>query len=131
MASGFIPKYMDGNDSDWNDDTNISQKGYTDGTIYYRKIGKIVEVVGQVKASTKITGSSYVFGRLPEGFRPCTIPNVPSTAIRPTCSMGNPSYGVSIGFISLNGDIQFYKPPDVTEWLTTWNTYFSFIYLSD
>lgn len=68
MASGVIPKYMDGTDSGWID-TEIT---FASGKLYYRRIGDVVELCGDgIRLQNSLdSGDSVVLGTLPSEARP-------------------------------------------------------------
>ena len=131
MATGTTPKYADGTDSGWKDDTNITSKSYT-GHIYYRKIGNVVEVRGIVNLNSDLSGlSGQLLGILPSAYRPSKKSGETDNDSLVICTAGNPNTGgMSMLTISPGGGMRFYKPYTVGSWLTTTSIYFHGIYLA-
>ena len=70
--NGVWPASMCGPDSGWLALSGTGSDGYT-GTIYYRKIGNLVEVRGSQLTPTGDIGTTYIqLGTLPEGYKPTT-----------------------------------------------------------
>ena len=78
MASGTLQKCMDGVISDWKD-ISLSNEMRSTGTLRYRRVGSIVEVIGDnLKFSADITdASAHVIGNIsnsddrPKSNTPC------------------------------------------------------------
>lgn len=68
MATGTIPKYADGTDSDWTN-TGLS---FVAGTLYYRRIGSMCELSGdgiRLRADLDV-GGNVELGTLPNPAKP-------------------------------------------------------------
>ena len=71
MAEGITPKYMDGVDSGWQELTDTTKFSRS---IYYRKIGKLVQViVDGISFVSPVTSSFYAIAALPSGYRPSKL----------------------------------------------------------
>lgn len=124
-------KYVVIDQNSWLDALGLSDSGWLtltnssvfNGTIYYRKIGNLVEIIGtQLKLITDLTdGAGRVLATLPSGFRPQR--NTYFFA-------GNPNTnGIGMGTVSSNGEIRFQKNSTSGEtFLTTTNLYLSGCY---
>lgn len=70
MATGLIPKYMDGTDTGWK---NLQEASAFTGTIKYRKCGNIFEITthGWITISGQLSlGGSYWLADIPSEDRP-------------------------------------------------------------
>lgn len=104
-------------DSGWQSLTNNTKFS---GTIYYRKIGKMVEVVAyQITLASALSSASVVLAQLPSGYRP-SYNTYGSAGI-------NNSYGGNI-LIYTNGEILFSKNYHDTSISTTQNIYFNSVF---
>jgi len=100
MASGNIQKYADGTDSGWLELTPDQQSGtdvYT-GSIYYRKIGNILEVTGyNFTLTNQLSASSYLqLGRLPSGYRPAENKEIYGAGMTPSGTQNIRLYAIRI-----------------------------------
>jgi hypothetical protein len=115
MASGTIPKYMDGTDSGWVDIAVSSIMSANTGTLQYRKQGNLVEIVASsllFKNEVTSAGAQVLnASALPSGIRPSQ--NI--TAFGAT-GVNYPAY---VGVFA-NGNIAIYKPSFLSSIAITW-----------
>lgn len=105
-------------DSGWLEHTHTNFSG----KIYYRKIGKVVEMMAfQITLATALTGLNVSFGYIPSGYRPDSHEAIVICGSRA---------GWGQITIATNGLIYFYKPASVTSWDTTMNINFATMYIS-
>ena len=117
MSEGYEPKYMDGTDSGWQSLTNAD---VFNGTIYYRKIGDIVEVIGsQISFKAEVTTNQITMGTLPSGYYPKVY------AVSMCGNSFNP-YGYVL--ISSSGNITFWKGVQNPTYPANSNSYFNLMY---
>ena len=112
-------------DSGWSDGWTDSIFSSSDGKIYFRKWGKIVEVYGwQVKLATTLEGSSYVesSGTIDSAYRPNTN--------RAVFLCGGVA-GIGQITFETNGKVRFYKQNTDTSWSSTRNINFSGMYFAE
>ena len=118
MATGILPKLMNGTDSGWQSYTNSDV--FT-GTIYYRKVGVLFEIQAQrITVANAVNAGAYVsLMTLPSAYRP-------AKEIMPNCFMNTGAVNNRIVSMRLTtgGDLYLYanKTDDIQ---TTYSLYFS------
>lgn len=121
MATGVIPKYADGTDTGW-----VSVVGDNDpsmlftGTIKYRVIGELVNVVGaQIRLKTDMSSgaSRSIAPYILADYKPAANANV----------IGGNSGKFTQIQVNTAGSVMFYRQSEVT-WTTTENINFNLFY---
>lgn len=123
MASGIIPKYADGTDTGWVSVEGSSSSTYLyTGTIKYRAIGKIVNVVASgIHLTTAMTSGSY--RTIAPGILSAYAPAEQAIVIG-----GNSNVFTQIS-VSTSGSVNFYRKTG-DSWATTDNINFNLFYMA-
>lgn len=125
MASTIITKYADGNDTRWQEIKDTSASPAFSGTIYWRKIGCMVALVGyQIRLIDDLSSSA-------KGL--VTSANSPLKNFPPIITQSFPA-GNNAGFgqiqITSSGAITFYKLALEETWPGDRNIHFSAFYMT-
>lgn len=113
MATGKIPKYANGNDTGWKEYVN---ENIFSGTIYYRKIGNIVNLVFEgLKLINESTSGNIDLGSIPAsaGITPYKLTTFP-VRIYTTGTTNYTCAGTVFASGNQNAFVRIYKDPSIS-----------------
>jgi len=116
MATGTIPKYMDGEDTGWQDIAISSIMQANTGTLQYRRQGNFVEIRGSALLFKEAVTDAYAKVLNAQDSLPSSLRPGSNTIISGCTGVNYPAYAA----VFANGNIAIYKPSYVQSITNTW-----------